>query len=330
MIDQKCYCPICGGTTEHKPVFVKNNFNIMRCKICDMVHIEPMPSAEETVKYYQVDGIAKYDANYIKNKMAESNEAERFSMYKDALLKYLSKGDKVLDVGCHDGQFLSVLKKAGFDIYGQEVHKELAHAVQEYLNININTSELTTFDIKEEYDCISAMSVIEHIPNIEDVVTKIYNLLKPGGYFLLDVPNVDSYQSIVIHYFFSKTLNYWFHPTPPMHLWEFNKKTIEKFLNRFGFKVVEMHTMDPFEGTKEKANYPEGYHIAREGLDIINVESEKRRILKTIAENGDANIDDILINIGKTLIRKAYDECRVFSEVADNRTGIWLIAQKSN
>ncbi len=321
------YCPVCGGTSDHKPVFVKNNFKMMRCKVCDMVHVEPMPTIEETIKYYQLDGIARYNSDYIKNRSLDTNIESRYIIYKDTLMKYMKKGDKILDIGCHDGAFLNVLGKAGFDIFGQEVNIELAEYVNKQLNITVNTSDLASLNIKEQYDCISALSVIEHVPNIEDVLSKINSLLRPGGYFLVEVPNVDSYQSLVIHYFFSQTLNFWFHPTPPIHLWEFNKKTIEKLLNKFGFSVVEMHTSEPFEG-KDMAKYPEGYHIAREGLDIMNVENEKRRILKTISEQGDANIDEILINIGKTLIRKAFEECKVFSEVGDNKSGIWLIAQK--
>ncbi|MFZ3129731.1 MAG: class I SAM-dependent methyltransferase, partial [Desulfosporosinus sp.] len=300
----------------------------VRCQDCQMVHVEPMPSYEQAKEFYQINGIAHYDQQYVENRINDKNIEHRLKIYRNAILKYASKGDSVLDVGCHDAAFLKILKSDGFEVYGQEVHKELAEMVQSTYGIPVSSDDFLMYNSNQRFNFVSALSVIEHVPSIEEFVKKIASLIIPEGYLLLEVPNVDSYESRAIYYFFSQTVNYWFEPTPPIHLWEFNKNTIQKFLNKFGFKVIEIQTFSPFGYEKDIAKFPEGYYIAREGLDLLSLETEKRNLLKSLVNNNDDNYRNILKYIAKFLIKKTFEECEIFSEVADNKAAIWVLAQK--
>jgi predicted TPR repeat methyltransferase len=68
---------------------------------------------------------------------------------------------------------------------------------------------------------------------------RVNGVLKEGGLLALSTPNVDglfpkaSYQ-------IGKRIDYWPHPEPPFHLYQFSKQTITALLERTGFRVVEM------------------------------------------------------------------------------------------
>lgn len=325
------YCPVCGGKTHHHKWFRKNKFDIVRCSICSMVHIEPMPTREEAQSFYQTGGVASYTKEYIEGKRKESIVESRFKQYLSILLRYASAGDCILDVGCHDGVFLKVLKDAGFEVYGQEVQTELAAIVRQKLKTTVYNEDLTMLNNEARYDFISALSVIEHAPNVEELIKKIYSLLVSRGYFLLEVPNVDSFESRLIHYFFHQTVGYWFEPTPPIHLWEFNKNTIQKILIKSGFDVIEIGTFSPFDSGDDIARYPEGYYIQREGVDSQTLFNDKRNVLQFLKENGDSNqsFEKLLTYITKKLIRTTFEESKYFEEVVDNKSAIWVLAQKN-
>ncbi|WP_411682049.1 class I SAM-dependent methyltransferase [Clostridium thailandense] len=325
-------CIVCDNA-QHTLIFKKSNYEVVRCNKCGMVHIEPMPTLEETIGYYQSYGQAQYTEEYIKQNINKTYVEGRFEFYKNLLLKYYNEGSSVLDIGCHCAEFLKVLKNANFDVYGLEVSKSISKAVEENLNIPVYNVDISKLSTDQKFDVISALSVLEHTPNPDIMIKKIYNLLKDDGYLLLEVPNVDSYESQAVLYFFSQTLNYWFHPTPPIHLYEFNKVTINSFLNKYGFQIIETGTAQPFEYDGDTI-YPEGYYINREGLSLINLESEKTNLLNIITQNRNKykntiQIDkEVLAHIGKRLINTLFKEIAPFSKAADNRTGIWLLAKK--
>lgn len=92
-------CIVCNNI-EHSLIYKKGNYDVVRCNKCGMVHIEPMPTIEETTEYYQLNGKAQYSSDYIKNNINKTYTEGRFEFYKNLLLKYSTRGDSILDIGC--------------------------------------------------------------------------------------------------------------------------------------------------------------------------------------------------------------------------------------
>src|SRR3989338_3523493 len=100
----------------------------------------------------------------------------------------LSKGIKVLDIGCGNGHFLSRLREQGcqnlqgVDIANYLQDKSIAHSV-----VDINVEKLPFPD--NSFDVVTAFQVLEHLENYFLIEQEIKRILKPGGYFIFSVPN---------------------------------------------------------------------------------------------------------------------------------------------
>jgi SAM-dependent methyltransferase len=94
----------------------------------------------------------------------------------------VSLKDRVLDIGCYDGYFLSMLDCS--DKYGSDVDDE-ALKIAESRKIKI----LKDLNIPEYFDIIVCMEVLEHIQDPEEMINIIRHLMKPDGKVLISIPN---------------------------------------------------------------------------------------------------------------------------------------------
>jgi len=94
----------------------------------------------------------------------------------------------ILDVGCGDGYLLNNLEtdadKLGIDLSEKAIMFANAFATDAKFEIK----DLLT--IENEYDLVSLIEVLEHIPNdfVELFMTKVLSLIKKDGLFIITVP----------------------------------------------------------------------------------------------------------------------------------------------
>lgn len=105
---------------------------------------------------------------------------------------------RILDVGCGEGALLKFLKEkgytnlAGFDISPENVAicQRMGLTFVQQCNV-LNMHELPTV---KEFDVIFAMDILEHIPkdSAAAFLENIRTILKPGGYVVIQTPNMGS------------------------------------------------------------------------------------------------------------------------------------------
>lgn len=119
----------------------------------------------------------KFEQNYIK---AVANTK-----------KHLSANDIVLDYGCGTGTSTNELTGCVKQIYANDISSrmiEVAKAKAAELGIdNINYANTTIFDEgyeKESFDTVLAFNVLHLVKDVQEVMQRINELLKPQGLFI--------------------------------------------------------------------------------------------------------------------------------------------------
>ncbi len=143
---------------------------------------------------------------------------------------------KLLDVGCGNGNFLSIMQKLGWEVWGVEPDPQAAKIAQELLRdtIIIGTLEPAGFP-DNSFDVITAVHVLEHLHQPLGFLQESLRVLKPGGRLIIITPNTNS----LGHRLFGK---FWKALEVPRHLFLFTPALLGACLEKAGFRIESLHT----------------------------------------------------------------------------------------
>ncbi|MFH1545490.1 MAG: class I SAM-dependent methyltransferase [archaeon] len=142
-----------------------------------------------------------------KNKKIYSNRFNEgyYSVFRDRLNKTISmingeKG-KLLDIGCGDGYFTSLIKENSFlEVYGADILEKYSKKLKEnginFRRIDLNR-EVLPFK-NSFFDFVVAEEVIEHVFDNERMLEEINRVLKPNGTFICSVPNIGAWYNRIL------------------------------------------------------------------------------------------------------------------------------------
>lgn len=185
-------CPVCAGppasvcewhlgprTTPACPC-------IVRCPACG--HRFRAHPAEALLRG------AVYDARYHDNRQTQGTPGFIFKRATFALhLRELARacdgiaGKRLLDVGCATGDFLAMAAAAGVDVHGVDVS---VHAAARAAERGFRSTCGRIDDVAGgPYDLLHSSHVLEHVPNARAFAWRAFELLRPGGVALIEVPN---------------------------------------------------------------------------------------------------------------------------------------------
>lgn len=137
--------------------------------------------------------------------------------------------NRLLDVGCGNGEFLTAAQSAGWQVSGVDFDvKAVATARNQGLDVYSGSLEAQGFEAGS-FDAITVSHVIEHVHRPAAVLAECSSLLKPGGILWLATPNVEA----IIHRRFGK---HWF-DLSPHHLVLFSVANLRALLEAQGFQV---------------------------------------------------------------------------------------------
>lgn len=159
---------------------------------------------------------------------------------KTGLLALIKLNSNVCDIGFGNGKNLSIIEKNTSNIYGFEPnHIKYARAKSTLINnkniycANFSTSLLSM----TKMDLVLLIHVLEHIEQPELFLKQIYKVISKDGYLFISLPNFESFQRRL-------TGSYWFHSFAPLHLHQFSEDSLEKLLEKIGFKKVNNNVID--------------------------------------------------------------------------------------
>ena len=217
-------CPICKSNNT-KYLFDKNSYNIYFCRNCEIGFVEQIENLD-IVKFYQDDyfmgNVEKF--GYLNYESERYNRELSFRNKVKILEKSFPNGGKILDVGCADGTFLSMLSEK-WKKFGVEINSSIVKRIKNIYDVFIG--DFINYNREGEFDVITMWDFIDHTKEPLNYLQKAYSLLKKNGLLILNVGDMDS--------LFAKILGKrWYIFIPPTHLYFFTKNGIKKILEKSG------------------------------------------------------------------------------------------------
>jgi len=138
---------------------------------------------------------------------------------------------ELLDIGCGNGRFLVLARDAGWRVRGVDFDAAAVEAARRRgLDVSVGGVEVLAAE-SGRYDAITLSHVVEHVHDPRALLAACLRLLKPGGYFWIETPNVASHglRAFGAH---------WRGLEAPRHLILFDHATLRKLMEDVGFARV--------------------------------------------------------------------------------------------
>jgi SAM-dependent methyltransferase len=236
-------CAVCGSREadtvaagyDYEYATVPDRFEFQKCRSCGHLFLNPRPSAQDLSVIYPPTYYSFSEAQSGSSLIGYFRglwEAQKVKSFR-ALLGPGKK--KILDVGCGEGRFLSILKQHGdpaWELMGVDFD---AKAVAECRKrgFRAEAQRIEDFKPEEKFDAIIMFQLIEHVEDPREVVRQVRARLNPGGFFIIETPNPAGRD----YHWFKKS--YWSHYHIPRHWNIFTPEHLRRLLVGEGFEIVE-------------------------------------------------------------------------------------------
>lgn len=205
----------------------------------DMLKTLPQPHIESLPNYYESKDYISHtdDKRGLFSTMYQIVKKWSLQKKADLILQQNAGVGSLLDVGAGTGDFLKTAKEKGWEVHGMEPNKS-ACILSSEKGIELKNTLDEFHGMK--FDVVSLWHVLEHIPNLEETISQLSELVKPNGILIIAVPNFKSYDAKYYKQF-------WAAFDVPRHLWHFSKNSLEKlFSEDFILEKIEPMIFDSF------------------------------------------------------------------------------------
>ena len=239
----------------------ETEFQVVKCRKCGMVYLNPQPTPEEIAKYYptnyapylsqgpfkpsqilrMIEGVKlfllknypkfSYKIKNIKRLIFKSHTHTEHENIPGSNIDEIS----CLDFGCGSGRNMERLREdhprweiSGLDNSTIACETASAKGFKVYCG-NVDQVNLP----KKSFDRVYMNSVIEHLHDPRLALQKVNFALKPGGKLKVMTPNISSIGARLFR-------QYWHALDTPRHLYLFNQTTLKSMLEETGFRIKNL------------------------------------------------------------------------------------------
>jgi 2-polyprenyl-3-methyl-5-hydroxy-6-metoxy-1,4-benzoquinol methylase len=207
-------------------------FEVRRCGACGLALTWPPPPPDALGRYYPP---AYYGAPGRRRFLGPIEVAQNLLYgWRARQVERLAGGrpGRVLDVGCGRGHLLEAFRRRGWSVEGTELSESSARQPREAFGLQVHVGPLESIALpRGAFDAVTMWHVLEHVPDPVPLLAEIGRLLRPGGVFMVGVPNFGSPEA-------KATRGGWFHLDVPRHLVHFTPETLRALLAQAGLSEV--------------------------------------------------------------------------------------------
>jgi len=141
---------------------------------------------------------------------------------------------RLLDVGCGPGTLLGILKSRGRHVIGLDLSPEAAGIAARENGVPAVTAALENACFPDAcFDVVTMFHVLEHVLDPRAVLMEVSRLLRPGGRIVLQVPNIDSWQSRLLGV-------RWWGLHVPRHIVNYSAQSVQQLVGSTGFAIARV------------------------------------------------------------------------------------------
>jgi SAM-dependent methyltransferase len=219
-------------------VAVKDHLGLSSCANCRLVITNPRPSLGLLTSFYNKPG---YECHELHFEGAQAGDAKaRFEIIE----AHCQKG-VFLDYGCGSGNMLKAALARGWNRAAGIEIGENARSVLKNQNLEVYADLKSAEALRGQVDAVTMIQVLEHVVEPGPVLNGISEMLRPGGVFVVEVPNAGSLRALIAGSVFSGLFSRHVqrYQAFPIHLYHFEAPQLEALLRKHGFRVIAFQTL---------------------------------------------------------------------------------------
>jgi len=198
---------------------------LIRCIRCKAVMLE---NPQETFNVSNYD-YYKERLGFSKDQLYSALTGKRYTALLLGLNKYRTY-NRLLDIGCGEGQFLLKAGELKWKAAGTEI---APYAVMIARRMGLEVAETDFLDLQVEkgsLDIVTMFEVLEHLTRPLEYLNKVNQSLRIGGALIITTPNFDSLTR--------RVLNERWRAINSEHLFYFTPSSLKRMLETCGFRQV--------------------------------------------------------------------------------------------
>lgn len=231
-------CAACNAP-DIRPDITYNGHQLLRCGRCNFVFTadRSFPTSQYEDVY---SGVTAFQMmlDDAKQTHAGHKSGRDLWWFKRMALRWLkpTHGKRLLDLGSGPGTFLMVAQREhNYEIQGVEPAEMAARTAQGFsVPTWCGLSDDFARSTDKTFDAITSFEVLEHVPDPLAFLKTARQLIAPGGWLILSVPNLDD----------PYCLRQQIAPAmPPIHINFFSRSSLQAVLERAGFQLERSFTL---------------------------------------------------------------------------------------
>ena len=201
---------------------------LVECNECQFQYLNPRVKSNVIISSYSENS----DETHV------AQDMHRYKTFKKRIRKIIKllkisnvKNKNFLDIGSASGICLKAIKDLGFKEEGFEPSNWMVNYGKEKYHVNLKSGSIENIKTDKKYDLISMWDVLEHVTDLNENLKKIKILSHNQTILIMNVPDIDSLMCKLMKSKWPFYLS--------VHLYYFNKRTIELFFRKYGFNLVK-------------------------------------------------------------------------------------------
>jgi 2-polyprenyl-3-methyl-5-hydroxy-6-metoxy-1,4-benzoquinol methylase len=207
-------------------------------------------------------------------------------------LEHYRRMNRWLDIGCGAGALLKAARRGGWTAIGTEVSSSAAAAVRAQ-GFDVHLGEVDGLGLRDsDFDVVSLVEVVEHVPDPGAILASARRLLRPGGVLYVTTPHGRGISATLLR-------SRWSVVSPPEHLQLFSLRGLRTLVECCNLQVCshQTHAVNPYE-LLSALTHRKAQHLAFDRVETAYAlnqslsASRRGKLVKALA-NGTLNVFEL-------------------------------------